>query len=347
LAFQRRSHFRPGSALWWFQVSARIFGATNPDLSRYGVDLDQPLWRYLDVGKFLHIVTTGSIWFTRALEFAKSDPYEGALTPWDLKLCSQVLGCDNKEQLSQLMRLNNWGSISDFIESEPIYSLEYFKVIFLSTATKLPMWKYTYAVSCWHMNSVESDAMWQLYAIRQAGIALKSSPRRMIDAFAKHSDHIDIAKVQYDDNGIESALTSVIYAPILIKRPSFSHEKEVRLITSCLTGFEKTTTPEGHISHFVDYNKKGLPLGQNIPCNLESLIEEIVISPQMAPHYETSIRVLLQALALRIPIRKSDLDTYLEVPLNFDPKLHRIWTRYQQTGLILDESGDGLPESGP
>jgi hypothetical protein len=48
-----------------------VYGEGNPDHRRFIVERDASLWRYMDIGKYLDIITKGKIWFTRVSEFSE------------------------------------------------------------------------------------------------------------------------------------------------------------------------------------------------------------------------------------------------------------------------------------
>lgn len=56
-----------------------------------GIDIsdEQKIWRYMDLTKFIHLLTHEYIYFHKVSEF--QDKYEGSLTPRDLENVVQVL----------------------------------------------------------------------------------------------------------------------------------------------------------------------------------------------------------------------------------------------------------------
>lgn len=56
-----------------------------------GIDIsdEQKIWRYMDLTKFIHLLTHEYIYFHKVSEF--QDKYEGSLTPRDLEKCSPSL----------------------------------------------------------------------------------------------------------------------------------------------------------------------------------------------------------------------------------------------------------------
>jgi hypothetical protein len=67
--------------------------------------------------------------------------------------------------------------------------------MYLSQAGGIRFYSHCYSISCWHQNKKESDAMWALYARREAGIALKSSVGRLLETFAESP----LARISHTD----------------------------------------------------------------------------------------------------------------------------------------------------
>jgi hypothetical protein len=309
-----------------------IYGAGNPDLKKFNIQGEAVIWRYMNLGKFLDIITKGQIWFTRAIELRKTDPYEGALTTSDHQKLSRVLTAKDKDELRAL-----WPAIGNFMDDAPGMSLPYFQMIFLTRVPAVEMNAYTASISCWHENPSESDAMWALYAQRDAGIAIKSTVDRVLNAFASSKRNITIAKVNYDSEGSLSAMTSGIYDSLLIKRHAFHHENEVRIITLTLDGYEAPEWTEENQRYYVD-QLKSVPLGVYIDCDIQTLIEEIIVSPLMPTYAYEAIENIGKAYIPTIPVRRSTLlskkDDIPWESLSLD--LKTIWNHFHRTKHLLD-----------
>ena len=73
-------------------------------------------------------------------------------------------------------------------------------------------------------------------------------------------------------------MTSGFYDSLLIKRHAFHHENEVRIIASTFDGYEAPEwTEENQVCNFDP--AKIVPPGVYVECDIQSLIEEVVISP--------------------------------------------------------------------
>ena len=90
-------------------------------------------------------------------------------------------------------------------------------------------WTIYTAINCWHLNSHESAAMWVLYLKSNEGIAVQSTYRKLLDSLVDERE-IFIGKVNYIDYDNEIFLDRNALAPLVYKRKSFEHEREVRAI---------------------------------------------------------------------------------------------------------------------
>ena len=137
-------------------------------------DNDQNIWRYMDFSKYVDLLTTSELHFARADKF--EDPHD----------CSamQFLG----EPYRQLSSANPQGK-------ERTRQVNTFGRLFVY-------------LNCWHMNDVESAALWRLYSEnRYETIAIQSTFGKL-DSETRLKwprDGIRISKVEYDpENAGES-----------------------------------------------------------------------------------------------------------------------------------------------
>src|SRR5690606_30123405 len=85
-------------------------------------------------------------------------------------------------------------------------------------------------VSCWHASNVESAAMWKIYGENENGIAVISDIARMKSAFHESVETIYAGRVSYIDFAEDRLDLGNGFTPLVHKRSSFEHEKEVRLV---------------------------------------------------------------------------------------------------------------------
>jgi hypothetical protein len=168
----------------------------------------------------------------------------------------------------------------------------------------------TTLVNTWHINEVESGAMWDLYSNKNAGIALQSTYKRLSGSFINNKeDVIWIGKVKYIDCNKDLSGFINIFNAITSKRSSFQHEIELRAFTSLL-GYQ-------YIENLLDWNEKIITsneipniskadietYGKYVLTELDTLIERIYVSPLSQKwHYE-----LVKSIAEKYGINKEKI----------------------------------------
>lgn len=156
-------------------------------------DLDQKVWRYLDLGKLLSLVQTNKLYLTRADFF--SDIFECS---FPVKMVDKMNNCEKN------------GSIS-----------------FMGTSEDRSKLKKSFYVNCWRIGSYESDAMWKLYCPDGIGVAIITSYRKLRDSIP---DNCYIGLVTYLDYQKDTFKSENRLEPIIHKRNSYLFEQEVRIV---------------------------------------------------------------------------------------------------------------------
>lgn len=239
----------------------------------------EKLWRYMDLSQFIHLLDAGSLYFAKVQEF--NDRWEGQI-PY---------------------------SMHDAIRSSPIYQSiiahlsqdDAFKLTKSFTESEL----HYYGVSCWHWNEVESIAMWKLYTSGKDGVAIQSTVGKLKEAFSHESRDLYIAEVQYNDHELrnipESSETHALI-PIITKRRSFRHEREVRII---LDRRPSDATPE------YEWGMRFGFLGEPVEINYAKVIERIVVAESFPKWAIQSLQDQVNWKGLGIDVEESDL---LKIP---------------------------------
>ena len=215
------------------------------------------IWRYMDFVKFLWMLNHQCLYFCRVDKFKDEDPFEGSWQP------SEFLKNIPKERAVNLVeQANSCGP--------PI------------------------TINCWHLNDCESAAMWKLYGGVNKGIAIQSTFGRLVKAFEIFPDDIYISKVRYIDYKIDKFKGEdvEIFEPVITKRKSFEHEKELRAIiwdTSKIT----VRSENGSVC-------------ANI--NLKELIDKIYIAPFAPTWHKNIIQVIIKKFGLEISVEQSEIN---------------------------------------
>jgi hypothetical protein len=166
--------------------------AANEFLQRFlsAHDRHATIWRYMDLSRFLKMVHSASLWFSRADLF--DDVFEGSIS----------------EATRQVMK---------FGPDVTPDMIEHFNRVHL-------WWKQWTFVSCWHQSERENALMWSAYA--QRGVAIRTTYAKLATHLPQSTF---LAPVMYKDFSRELVPegTQIRY---FVKRHYFEDEREVRAV---------------------------------------------------------------------------------------------------------------------
>lgn len=246
------------------------------------LDSNLKLWRYLDQDKFKSLLQARSLFFCRADKF--SDPFEGSIPKkeWEYRNDQGRFMSDGTEVLFEIQK----GNIKGIQRIHRNYRR---KAI----------------VNCWHINTVESDAMWRLYLKDNEGVAIQTNTERIHETLASIPENIIISKVRYINYETDGWYHSKeyphrnynFYTPLLHKKAEFVHEHECRLIYEVDEAFENEKYWENQ-----PYNN-----GKLISINLETLIEKIYLPPTIDDYSINKIERIARELGYKFQFEKSTL----------------------------------------
>jgi hypothetical protein len=243
---------------------------------------DAVLWRFMDFAKFVALLETNKLPFVRLDKM--EDKYEGALTKPIIERSIELIRYHFKADDAGLM------TAADSLNT--------------SLRTDTQSMRKTVCVSCWHVNSHESAAMWKLYLKSDEGIAIRTTFADMKRAFAETPDVVYPALVKYIDYQketypLDNGLFSVVH-----KRKSFEHECEMRLIWWALASANAdVTSKENQRRYEQEYSH---PI-RAIPSKMECLIKQIYVSPTSADWFGDLVRDVAKRYSLPCAVVKSDL----------------------------------------
>jgi hypothetical protein len=127
--------------------------------------------------------------------------------------------------------------------------------------------------------------MWRLYLKSNEGIAIKSTCDRFKRCFDATTEAIYIGQVTYIDYDKEEIRDGNLFAPILHKRKSFEHEREVRAVL-----WKPPCAPASLSAQTIE---DGGVCGK---VNLNTLVEEIRIAPSAPGWLKDLIRLSFRNL---------------------------------------------------
>ena len=238
---------------------------------------ESKLWRYMDLAKFISLISKKKLYFTSAESF--EDIFEGAKGIVERKPQWDSFYLNYFKHILQNLPVE-WTApeqlTDDYIQknSERLLSE-------LESLGKRGR-KHTF-INCWHCNQYESGAMWKLYSTNvKNAIAIQSTYQQLYDALGKNPG-IDIGKVNYIDFSKEYSPVNGTY---WYKRKSFEYEQEVRAIMH-------------------NYDVTGGGIEQEV--DLDKLISAIYISPYASKWFEEVVIDIVEKYELHKPIYHSDM----------------------------------------
>lgn len=232
---------------------------------------EQVIWRYLDFTKFVSMLDTKSLFFTRADRF--EDEFEGSVPKKhallrDVQLKEMVdKGLLNEEYRNDFFQIHNQNA------------------------------KKEKGINCWHMNEHESAAMWKLYLKSNEGIAIKSTYKKLVNSLSTSPYNIFIGKVTYIDYDKDFFPFNNGFYPFVHKRKSFIHEKELRAIIWFEDGINSP------LLHNLD-----LSYGLNIEVELDELIDSIYVSPTAPKWFYDLVKSIVEKYEINKELNQSRIN---------------------------------------
>lgn len=177
------------------------------------------IWRYLNLPKFVDLLQSSSLHFTRIDDMRKSDPSEGVSSTIAMKRLIQQVA-ENK------------------IDSpDPNLTREQFLQVYGGSKRDELLGKVDF-INCWHMSEHENFAMWKVYS-EPYGVCVES---RYVDLkncfvdekwdFYGNKNKIYIGKVDYIDSETQFIRPDNSFWTNLSKRREYGYENELRCIAS-------------------------------------------------------------------------------------------------------------------
>lgn len=228
------------------------------------------IWRYFStVEKFTSMLEQSGLFFARGDRF--DDPFEGSLPR---------LNTETREQVYRELELS---------EDEKVLARE---IIDTWSMIKRVAPKKV-AISCWHMNEVESVAMWRGYGNK--GVALSSTFEGLVAGLQGAADPIHIGVVRYEDYDRFVMPEWDFFGPLLRKRMPYEYERELRAIVR-------------HFYQEPEQLRRRIEKGISVAVDLQMLIHAVHLPPGADARFAELIATLLSDHGLHVPILPSGMD---------------------------------------
>lgn len=268
---------------------------TNPEdhpLFQLPEDRDVKIWRFMDFTKFVELLQSSQLFFARA--DLLGDPFEGSISRLsinDRKYRAEKFGQEIQGVKSAVVQLAGFdGKLWDSIEADS-YTLKWDAE-----------WMF---ISCWHMNPVESSAMWQLYAPSGQGVAIQSTYRKLRKSLP---DKVYVGEVQYICYETDFIDLKNSFSPFLCKRKSFSHESELRALYSNPPYYLRKDEKNGQEIRAAAHHERNTEAGTSFDIDINQLIENIYVSPLAEPWYAKLVETITKNYDCIVPVKQSSLD---------------------------------------
>ena len=255
------------------------------EMSFFQYEYDVPdgntkLWRYLDFTKFISLLETSNLFFTRSDRF--DDPFEGA-RGFKHQYSEAYEAIEKFKILEIKTRYQQEGKLTPSnTELQHIVNKE-----MLAVREKYTKLRETVFISCWHANEKESEGMWKLYtSVLSQGVAITTSVEHLCNSI--NDPNFQIGKVNYIS--YEKPLTFQ-QKPYWYKRDAFKHEQEVRVV-------------------ILDNTLK--EYGKNVSVDLNTMIDAVYVSPTAQSWFADLVEKVCRRYGIDKPVYQSALS---DVPL--------------------------------
>ena len=234
------------------------------------------LWRYMSFEKFVSLLDTKSLFFTRADKF--DDPFEGFMPP------------SVKEDYVH--------TIGD------INTLEKFR----------ENWRKYIMCSCWHHAEEESMAMWDKYHLHNSGIAIKTTFGDFKNCLVEGYE-VFLGKIEYINHyeyPVPQNLDemNMIYSWYFYKRRTFEYEREFRAILADFSFLRDYFDSEGNLNPETIVNREFpeiCDIGISFNVDVNRLIGEVITSPYVADWVTETVRSVAHKYEFDFKVNSSTL----------------------------------------
>ncbi len=233
---------------------------------------DLPLLRYMSLSKFVNMLNTSGLWFSR--QDLLGDPFEGAAPISDLS--TRRNAAEPTARIWEAWR--RWLVVSCWYTG-PIES-----------------------DAMWNKYAPDGEGL----AIKTSVSALRTAMKLSTDSYADSNADakvplavIFLGQVAYGDHDrIHLDDKDLPFARAFLKRPEFPHEQEVRALAPL---------PDLFGENGVDCEAEPALRGITVTIDITKLLAEVIISPTASDRYFKDIEKLLRVYEIEVPIRLSDL----------------------------------------
>lgn len=234
---------------------------------------ESPLWRYMDLSKYVSLLSRRQLFFCSAAKF--EDPFEGELT--------RRTKDDLREwYMSDIPKSNRTKEHLDQAQKNLDNYVGFMKRL-----------KQFTTLSCWHQNNDENFAMWKIYSNWNSGLAVVTNFERARAAFKNAKEAVYGGLVNYIAEEKDIVNPGNTFNHFMAKRRQFAFEREVRFIHEISEETVAANEPvDGSTGVYID-------------VDLVALIDKIYVAPQAGNWFRDSIGDLNKRYGIEAEIRQS------------------------------------------
>lgn len=238
------------------------------------------IWRYMDLAKFVASLQDTALHFSRA--DCLGDPFEGSVP---LLNSGEALRAELEKHPELAKQTGKDGlTIGQISEMRNMLAQSRRQML------------QSFYCSCWHMNEHESAAMWRLYCQSNEAICIQSTFERLENALPSWTFVGAVRYVDYERDTIDERN---LFNPIMTKRKSYEHERELRGVAWSLASKE---TGGEEVARAI----RGKVVV--VPLNLRAVIEAVYLSPTSPTWFRNVVEHLLHTHGFSVEVKQSALD---------------------------------------
>jgi len=179
---------------------------------------EQILWRYMDLSKFISLLSTKTLWLAKSSTF--KDQQEGKFPSAmqnELDAIYKTFGEDKRSEIKTAHDFKRFLCNNAFI-------------------------------SCWHKNIEENMVMWEIYGQDTNLVAIQTTVASLKESIKNAKiKGINFILKEIDYSGHSQAVDTHYTTPFFVKRPHFRHEDEARILLSTYSAYNPSdNTPAGY-----------------------------------------------------------------------------------------------------
>ena len=233
------------------------------------------LWRYMDLDKLVWFLTNGVLFFSRA--HLLGDPFEGS---------------------SPLANISDYHRLEKSMGGKPAVAKHF-------TASKKAFLPY-YLVNCWHISDIESAAMWRLYTTARNSVALVTRFHMLAYVLP---DTVYVGKLRYIDYTKDRIPEGNVFHPIMYKRKSFEHERELRAVKMD-DGLDVSAVQALYDASEIEWklSVEGMTPGLNVGVDIAHMVESIRVSPGSPVWFVEAVQKVVELCGYNFSVERSELD---------------------------------------